>query len=634
MPRCTEAIKYCILNIGKWGDLMDFDAESLRQYYDLSQRVAEAIEAVLGIDVTIMNGSMERISGTGRYKALIGEKIEENTAFEYCLRKGDPQVIVDHDKDNSICQVCPRSATCAEKAEICVPIKQGKKTVGVIGVIAFDEEQRNRIVSNEQVFINFLEKMSDLLEAKYSEHQSNLEKKRLNDRLVCALDTINAGIVLYDRNGDVFYKNKALVRVLSEIGIMHDDSFVKELWGNTMLQEILAGKKYPDPCEITVEHKSEKYTLLASISYLKTGSKASEIFLTLQNINKLSKQIIQSVARSQVKLQFANILGVSENFLEAKRLAEKAALNESNVMIYGESGTGKELFARAIHNHSDRSEHAFVPINCGAIPDELLESELFGYDKGAFTGAYANKIGKFEVADNGTVFLDEISEMPHRLQVKLLRAIQEREICRLGSNKIQKINVKLVAATNTDLLQRIRDGLFRKDLYYRLNVIPIHIPPLRERKDDILHLARHFMQHYSVMFNKDLRDISEDVLSMFLKYQWPGNVRELQSVMEYAVSFETGRTIGLEFIEKRLKLNQDRSGFAIGQEVKSLDEAMRAYEKEIFESSIKKYSSLGTKEDVAKEVCRELNISRATLYRKIKDLNINLKYEKYLKTEK
>jgi transcriptional regulator with PAS, ATPase and Fis domain len=613
---------------------MNFDTESLKQYYDLSQRVAEAIEAVLRIDVTIMSKDMERISGTGKYKALVGEEIEKETAFDYCLRTGNPQIIVDHEDDNSICQKCPRFSSCSEKAEICVPIKHGNITIGVIGVIAFNEEQKNRIISNKLVFLNFLEKMSDLLEAKYSEHQIIMEKKLLSSRLVSVLDTIGEGIVLYDKNGDVLYKNKALVKILREIGITQDDKFVKEIWGNTILQEILAGKEYPDPCEITVTHKSEKYGLLASISYLKTSSESNEIILTLQNINKLRKQIIQSIARNQVKLQFENILGVSESFLEAKMLATKAALTDSNVLIFGESGTGKELFARAIHNHSERSEHAFEPINCGAIPDELLESELFGYEKGAFTGAYTNKIGKFEVADNGTIFLDEISEMPFRLQVKLLRAIQEKEICRLGGNKIQKINVKIVAATNTDLLQRIRDGLFRKDLYYRLNVIPIHIPPLRERKEDIIYLARHFIQHYAGMFNKSLTDMSEEVIDLFRKYQWPGNVRELQSVLEYAVNLETGKTIGVEFIEKRLKLNNDKSGLMINHSSKGLDTQKREFEKKILENIIEKYAYMNTKEDISKHICKDLNISRATLYRKISDLNACLNSKNSLKTEK
>lgn len=624
-------IRHDVLGYG--GDSVDFDSEDLKQYYDLSQRVAEAIEAVLRIDVTIMNGDMKRIAGTGRYKALIGEKIEENSAFDYCLRTGKPQVIVDHENENSICKICPRSSTCAEKAEICVPIKQGAATVGVIGVIAFDEKQKNRIISNEPVFINFLEKMSDLLEAKYSEHKINMEKQVLSSRLVCALDTINAGIVLYDRNGDVFYKNKALVRILSEIGIKHGDAFVKEIWENSILQEILGGREYPDPCEITVEHNGEKYSLLASISYLKTSPASKEIILTLQNVNKLRKQIIQSVARDQVRLRFENILGVSESFLEVKKLAEKAALTDSNVMISGESGTGKELFAHAIHNHSKRSGHAFVPINCGAIPDELLESELFGYDKGAFTGAYANKIGKFEVADNGTVFLDEISEMPFRLQVKLLRAIQEKEICRLGSNKLQKVDIKIIAATNTDLLQCIKEGLFRKDLYYRLNVIPIHIPPLRERKDDIIFLARHFIHHYANILSKNISGMAGEVTGLFLRYPWPGNVRELQSVIEYAVNFETGKTLSLEFIEKRLRLNQDRSGILAGSGSRNLDEALKAYEKEILESSISRYAFLNVKEDIVKQVCRELNISRATLYRKLKDFKINLNSDINLKSE-
>lgn len=613
---------------------MSCDMESLKQYYDLSQKVAEAIEAVLRIDVTIMSKEMKRISGTGKYKGLIDEEIEKETAFDHCLRTGNPQIIVDHEDDNSICQKCPRYSSCSEKAEICVPIKQEDTTIGVIGVVAFNEEQKNRIISNKMVFLNFLEKMSDLLEAKYSEYQINLEKKLLSNRLVSVLDTINEGIVLYNNNGEVFYKNKALVKILSEIGITHDDKFIKEIWENTTLQEILAGKEYPDPCEITVTHKSEKYGLLASISYLKTSSESNEIILTLQNINKLRKQIIQSIARSQVKLQFENILGISENFLEAKMLAKKASLTDSNVLIFGESGTGKELFARAIHNHSDRSEYAFEPINCGAIPDELLESELFGYEKGAFTGAYANKIGKFEVADNGTIFLDEISEMPFRLQVKLLRAIQEREICRLGSNKIQKINIKIVAATNTDLLQLIKNGLFRKDLYYRLNVIPIYIPPLRERKEDIIYLARHFIQHYAGMFNKSLTDMSEDVISLFKKYQWPGNVRELQSVLEYAVNLETGKIIGMEFIEKRLKLNNDKSNSIVNNNTKSLDAEIKEYEKRILENVIEKYAYMNTKEDIAKHVCKDLNISRATLYRKISDSNVCLNIKNNLKTEK
>lgn len=612
---------------------MDYAIESLKQYYDLSQKVAEAIKAVLRTDVTIMNKNMERISGTGRYKPLIGEKIEVGTAFDYCLRTGSSKIIVDHEDDNSICQKCPRFSICEEKAEICVPIRQGDITIGVIGVIAFDEEQKNRIISNKLIFLNFLEKMSDLLEAKYSEHKISMEKKLLNDRLISVLDIINEGIVLYDKNGDVFYKNKALIKILGEIGITHHDEFVEEIWSNPILQEILAGNEYPDPCEITVKHKEEKYALLASISYLRVDDESNEIILTLQNINKLRKQIIQSIAKSQVKLQFENILGISENFLEAKMLAEKAALTESNMLILGESGTGKELFARAIHNHSARSEHAFVPINCGAIPDELLESELFGYEKGAFTGAYANKIGKFEVADNGTVFLDEISEMPFRLQVKLLRAIQEKEICRLGSNKIQRINIKIVAATNTDLLQRIKDGLFRKDLYYRLNVIPIHIPPLRERKNDIVYLARHFIRHYAGMLNKDITDMSEDVINLFMLYQWPGNVRELQSVLEYAVSFESGKVIGKESIEKRLKLHNGKNGLTPYQSIKSFSTAMKDYEKQVLESSINRYVFMNSKEDITKYVCRDLDISRATLYRKIKSFKLNLNHENNLNIE-
>lgn len=622
-----ENILYC-----KRGLAMDYFMEGIYQYYETSQKVAEAIEAVMGIDVTIMNDSMERIAGTGRYKSQINEKIEKYSAFDYCLNTGKPQVIVDQGQDNPICKRCPRFMTCEEKAEVCVPIKQGEVTIGVIGVIAFNGEQKDRIIRDNTLFLNFLEKMSNLLEAKYSEYQISMEKKVLTDRLIGALNTISAGVVLYGGKGDVLYKNEALFRILDEIGIEHKDEFVRELWSNHSLQKMLAERKYPDSSEITVEHDGDKYTLLASITYLKKNSKADEIILTLENINRIKKQIIQSLEINQVKFQFVNILGISENFLEVKRLAEKAALTDSNVLICGESGTGKELFARAIHNHSRRKEYNFVPINCGAIPDELLESELFGYEKGAFTGAVANKIGKFEVADNGTIFLDEIGEMPLRLQVKLLRAIQEREICRIGSNRIQKVNVKFIAATNSDLLQRTRDGLFREDLYYRLNVIPIYIPPLRERREDIIYLANYFVRFYGNAFNKSIGEIPDKVLDIFFKYHWPGNVRELQSIIEHAVSFETGNTISLEFIEKRLKIN-NKTSFAACFNTKSLDTAIKSFEKDIIENSISKYRFLGNKEHIVNQVCNDLNISRATLYRKLKELQINLNNEKNLNNE-
>ncbi|HPO76123.1 MAG TPA: sigma 54-interacting transcriptional regulator [Thermoclostridium caenicola] len=612
---------------------MNHEDTNFVQYYDMSQKVAEAIKAVLGIDVTIMNSAMDRISGTGIYKELIGEKIEKASAFYYCLCSGKPYVITNQSSESDICKDCPRYLTCMEKAMICVPIVHGEQVVGVIGVIAFNEDQKDKIVENYNIYLNFLEKMADLLGAKYSEHKINMEKRLMSDRLISALNLMNAGVLLYDDQGNVLYKNKALKVLLNNIGVYDDDGFAREIWNKALLMQNLPDNDNAEPCEIMVEYDKEKYSLLSTITHIKTSDSTGEIILTLQDVSKFKRQLAQSIAKNRVKFGFDNILGVSQSLIEAKNLAEKAAMTDSNVLIYGESGTGKELFARAIHDRSKRAEHPLVTINCGAIPDGLLESELFGHEKGAFTGAYANKIGKFEVADNGTVFLDEISEMPFCLQVKLLRIIQEREICRVGSNKVHKVNVRIIAATNTDLMQRIKEGLFRDDLYYRLNVIPIQIPPLRERKEDIIYLANYFTEHYASIFGRNIAGISDEVIDVFMKYPWPGNVRELQSIIECAVNFETSNTISMRFIEKRLKPVQGKFGEISKYMTDSLDGTIRNFEKEIIENTINKYSYMDSKEHIIQKVCTDLNISRATLYRKINSLNINLNCEKILKSE-
>jgi len=231
-------------------------------------------------------------------------------------------------------------------------------------------------------------------------------------------------------------------------------------------------------------------------------------------------------------LNLDGIIGDSPVLSEVFRVLEKVAPTDSTVLVTGESGTGKELLVRALHRNSFRHNNAFVPINCGAIPKELLESELFGHEKGAFTHAIRSRPGRFELADGGTIFLDEIGEMDLSLQVKILRALQEKEIERVGGTSIKKVDVRVVAATNRDLEGEVQAGRFREDLFYRLNVIPLHLPPLRERGNDILTLAEHFLCGHCT--NKDRKglQLSEKAKKMLLTYSWPGNVRELENFME------------------------------------------------------------------------------------------------------
>ncbi len=244
-----------------------------------------------------------------------------------------------------------------------------------------------------------------------------------------------------------------------------------------------------------------------------------------------------------LRYQFDNIIGRSRAMQEIFATVMRVAPTRATVLLAGESGVGKDLIARAIHHHSPRRGRPFVKINCTAIPENLMESELFGFDKGAFTGATASKPGKFELADTGTVFLDEIGDVPPSVQVKLLRVLQEREFERLGSNKTLRIDVRVIAATNVDLRAALEQGTFREDLFYRLNVVPIDIPPLRERKEDIPFLARHFVAKLAAGLGSTADSIEEDAIEKLSEYHWPGNVRQLENVIERSLVLSAGKTL-------------------------------------------------------------------------------------------
>lgn len=257
----------------------------------------------------------------------------------------------------------------------------------------------------------------------------------------------------------------------------------------------------------------------------------------LQNENLLLKKVVRD------RYHFEKIIGQSPRMLELYDLLEKVAPTKTNILITGESGTGKELAARAIHYNSPRREKPFVTLNCGAIPESLIESELFGHMKGAFTDAISAKKGLFEVADEGTIFLDEISELPLMMQVKLLRVLQDREFKRVGGTEDIRVDVRIISATNKDLEEAVREKKFREDLFYRLNVIQIKIPSLRDRKEDIPLLAGHFLKKYAEDLGKQITQISPEALRVLIQYDFPGNVRELQNIIERAVALETSHEL-------------------------------------------------------------------------------------------
>ena len=262
--------------------------------------------------------------------------------------------------------------------------------------------------------------------------------------------------------------------------------------------------------------------------------------LDVQKVRDENRSLKEALGR---RYHFQNIVGRSKKMQEVLALVERVAPTHSTVLIGGESGVGKDLIARAIHQNSRRSSGPFIKINSTAIPDTLFESELFGFERGAFTGAAASKPGKFELADRGTLFLDEIGDVPAPIQVKLLRVLQEREFERLGGTKTLKVDVRMIAATNRDLRAALEEGTFREDLYYRLNVVPIDIPPLREHKEDIPELVNHFLARFAADNEKEIGGITPAAVSLLMEYHWPGNVRQLENSVERAVALASGTVI-------------------------------------------------------------------------------------------
>jgi DNA-binding NtrC family response regulator len=325
---------------------------------------------------------------------------------------------------------------------------------------------------------------------------------------------------------------------------------------------------------------------------------------------RLVEQVRTLRASLDQKYGFENILGRSAVLLEVLDTAARAARSSSTVLIRGETGTGKELLARAIHFNSSRSKNPLVTINCGAIPKDLLESELFGHRRGAFTGAVADKKGKIELADGGTLFLDEIGEMSPDLQVKLLRLIQEGEIESVGSVSKAKVDVRVIAATHRDLQAMIEDGTFREDLYYRLAVIPLVIPPLRERADDIPDLVQHFFRKSQEKNNRPELALPPALLSYFVRYRWPGNIRELENVLERIVVLARGTSITIEDLPQFLR--QERAGIdALEIDLPSQGISLEAIEKELILRALQKCDWNQTR------AARYLDLSRKTLIYRI-----------------
>ncbi len=363
-----------------------------------------------------------------------------------------------------------------------------------------------------------------------------------------------------------------------------------------------------------------------AFNYIPKPFKNEEVLLTVRKgleTRRLTSENRSLKEQLRQRYGFDNIIGKSKPMQQVYELIQLAAPSKSNILVLGESGTGKELVAKAIHHHSRRSEGPFITVNSGSMPADLLESNLFGHVRGAFTGAVASKKGLFELANNGSIFFDEIGNIPLDTQSKLLRVIQEREFMRLGGLDIIRVDVRIIAATNADLESAVQQGMFREDLFYRLNVITVTLPPLRKRTEDIPLLAQHFLSYYSRENEKAIREISSRAMEMLLDYSWPGNVRELENAIERAVVLSTGEVLTEELLPSSVR-NQRGESHSAGLIPPSLPpngisfkDAVSEYERQII---IRALQSCG---GVQKRAAELLHVKPTTLHEMMKRLNIS-----------
>lgn len=461
------------------------------------------------------------------------------------------------------------------------------------------------------LFMSMVKRNEELLMVK--EHTGHLET---------ILNSAQEGIQACDNSGRILYLNKAFSDITKKTPEEYLGKNVFDVSPNGSLAKVLKTKESVSNWLNIVQGTNIEVVSNASpIIVNGRMNGAVVVFRDISDIKKMTEKLAKSketidVLKNEIselasaKYTFSDLIGDKTLFSECKRLALQAAKSDSGILITGESGTGKELFAHAIHNAGYRAGGPFIKVNCAAIPENLLESEMFGHEKGAFTGALKAKIGKFELADKGTIFLDEIGDMSFALQSKLLRVLQEKEVERLGSNKLKKIDIRIIAATNQNLKKMVENKTFREDLYYRLKVINIQVPPLRERKEDLPLLINYFLNIYNKKFKKNCT-ISEELVNMMLKYDWPGNVRELQNILERAVVLSDGEKIIPQLIISNLDI---KTAVISEDNIIPMDEI----EKQALERALAIHgNSLAGKKRAAKE----LNISLATLYNRMKKYN-------------
>ncbi|SHJ43445.1 PAS domain S-box-containing protein [Geosporobacter subterraneus DSM 17957] len=475
--------------------------------------------------------------------------------------------------------------------------------IGTLDLTGYSDLVHSHTLGMVVAAANAIEKM---LEAKSYNDELTIAKKHIET----IIDSIPAGILTSDLNGKIKAINKSVTEIF---GYDEKEMHQMKIWhlfeGWTQVKDNLLGKSSFIDEDVYVNARKNKLQLnLSAYPIFDSEGILREITYVFKEVKRARKLATKIIGRQAI-YTFDKIIGKNERFIQTIEYAKKIADSKSTILIMGESGTGKEIFAQSIHNYSNRKEEPFIAVNCGAIPRNLIESELFGYEEGAFTGARkGGNAGKFEMADGGTIFLDEIGEMPLDMQTNLLRVIEESTVIRVGGSKQIPVNVRIIAATNKDLRQEVEKGHFRKDLYYRLHVLPIYLSPLRERKDDIPLLIEYFMETLSRRLNKRPVEIPPAYMDHFIHHPWPGNIRELENLIELIIN--------TEYIPLDIAAGQDHKKIPIAPVKESIFTLDQVEHQHILKV-IKKYKgNISLTADA-------LGIGRNTLYRKIEKYGID-----------
>ncbi len=595
------------------------------QFTGISQSCVDSITESTSCDAFIMNSVLTVLGGTGRYKKIIGEKCLNNSVFEKTLSLGKYMEI-----SNDEYFTCQTIKTKIDNDDdftiVCYPIKHNEMVLGVVTVIIADSSNNEKYVFTKSKVMGLLDTISELIISKVQAKEYIKRIEIIEQQFEVLYSNIQDGVIVIDNKNRIIKYNYKIEEYLKVKNTTLQGILISEIFSN--IDSSLISNVEGESHIIELENKTSGFEGTGLIIPLISNNTYNGAIVNLLTNFRIDTSIYRSINSNEV-IVFDDIIGKSTAILKVVNLAKKVAPYETNIVLYGESGTGKELFARSIHNYSHSTKDPFVTVNCAAIPETLIESELWGYDEGAFTGASKKgKPGKFEIANGGTIFLDEISEMPLFLQPKILRIIQEKKLVRLGGVKTINLDVRIIAATNRDLEELVDSGYFREDLYYRINVIKITLPPLRSRKGDIQILVDHFLKFYSQKTGMPKLILEPAAIRKLDEYRWNGNIRELQNFIEALYCISDKILISVDIVNTRLqstiqkqKLKQfDITDNPNNTEIVAISELFR---NEIIKAL--NYFDNSTRGKV--KAAEALGISSATLYRKIRELNIN-QYEK------